>query len=299
MATAVEKRGSIIQAGYVPALLLALGAIFLGVIGYQLGFLGFVYKLMVPDAFSRVDGLILAAVMGVAAFFSPCAFPLLPGYMTYQLQAQGSQARFARSLALGMAAALGLLVVNGAVGLVVAALGSAAPFNADPRADPWFILAPRALGGGFVAYLGALYLLNRTLSLGPLGRIGALVGPSHAPEHSYRGSFLYGAVYNLIGIGCTGALSLALVLYALTLGGASAALAAFAVFSATMGALMVLATALVGLSGTTLLRNVRGSIPAIRQVSGAIMLVVGGLTVAFVLQGNEWFTRLFFPFFFS
>jgi hypothetical protein len=66
-----------------------------------------------------------------------------------------------------------------------------------------------------------------------------------------------------------------------------------------MGVLMVLATALVGLSGATLLRSLRGSIPAIRQVSGAIMLVVGGLTVAFVLQGNDWFTRLFFPFFFG
>lgn len=59
---------------------------------------------------------------------------------------------------------------------------------------------------------------------------------------------------------------------------------------------MVAATALVGLFETTLLRRMRGSIRAVRRVSGAIMLVVGGLTVGFVLQGNVWFTSLFFPF---
>lgn len=297
MATVVTTRRSPLEAGYVAAVLLALGAMLLGVIGYQVGFLGFVYQLMMPNAFARVDVLTLAAVMGVAAFFSPCAFPLLPGYMTYQLQAQAGGARLVRSLGLGVAAALGLLLVNGVVGLVVAALGSGAPFNPDPREDSWLVLAPRVAGGAFVAYLGALYLLGRSLSLGPLDPIGAALSPAQAPQRAYQGSFLYGVLYNLIGIGCTGALTVALVVYTLTVGGFGTALAAFLVFSAAMGLLMIVATALVGLSETTLLRRMRGSIPAVRRVSGAIMLVVGSLSVGFVLQGNVWFTRLFFPFF--
>lgn len=296
--TVVESKRLPLEPGYLVAVLLALGATFLGVIGYQLGFLGFVYTLMMPQAFSRVDVLTLAAVMGVAAFFSPCAFPLLPGYMTYQLQAQGGQARFVRSVYLGLLAALGLLAINGLVGLVIAALGSAAPFNPDPREDPWYILAPRLLGGAFVTYLGALYLLDKSLHLGPLDRLAGVVGTGEvSTQHPYWGTFLYGLLYNVIGIGCTGALLLALVLYTLSVGGFATALGAFLVFSGSMGLLMVGVTALVGLSQATLIKRLRGGIPAIRRVSGAIMLVVGGLTVAFVLQGNVWFTKLFFPFF--
>jgi cytochrome c-type biogenesis protein len=281
--------------GYVTAVLLATAAVLLGVVGYAAGFLGFVYNLMLPDAFARLDVITLAAVMGVAAFFSPCAFPLLPAYMTYQLQAHRG---LARSLALGALAAGGVILVNVGIGLVIAALGAAAPFNPDPRQDPWYVLAPRLLGGLFVTYLGALYVLERSLSLGPLERIGAGVALLEGrPERAGQEAFLYGALYNVIGIGCTGALLLGLTLYALTVGGFWTALGAFAAFSAAMGALMLGVTALVGLGRPFLVQRLRAGMPAVRRVSGAVMLLVGGLTVAFVLQGNEVFTRIFFPFF--
>lgn len=284
--------------GYVTPVLLATAAVLIGVVGYGAGFLGFVYQLMLPSAFARVDVVVLAAVMGVAAFFSPCAFPLLPAYVTYQLQAQGAGARLARSLQLGAFAALGVLAVNGVLGLVIAALGAAAPFNPDPRQDPWYVLAPRLAGGLFVTYLGALYLMGRTLSLGPLERLAGRVSVGEDERRgTARDSFLYGALYNVIGVGCTGALLLALVVYALTVGSFWTALGAFLAFSAAMGALMLAVTGLVGISRPYLLQRLRASVPAIRRVSGLVMLVVGGLTAAFVLQGNELFTRIFFPFF--
>jgi cytochrome c-type biogenesis protein len=298
MARTVETKKLPWEPGYLMVILVALGAVFLGVVGYQLGFLGFVYKLMMPQAFSSIPVHALAAVMGVAAFFSPCAFPLLPGYMTYQLEAQHGEAKLLRSLYLGLLGALGVILVNVALGLVIASLGAAAPFNPDPRQDPWVILAPRLLGGLFVVYVGALYLMNRSLSLGPLARLGGAVAALEGPKGSpARNTFLYGFLYNVIGVGCTGALLLALMLYAFTLGHFWTALGVFLVFSATMGFLMLVMTILVGLSHANIVRRLRISIPVIRKVSGAIMLVVGALTVAFVLQGNQLFTKIFFPFF--
>lgn len=286
------------EGGYLAAVLLALGAVVVGLVGYGAGFLGFAYQVMLPDAFSRLDVLTLAAVMGVAAFFSPCAFPLLPAYVTYQLEAQGARTRLGRALALGALAATGVVAVNVVLGLVIAALGTAAPFNADPRQDPPLVLAPRLLGGLLVTYLGALYLMGRGLSLGPLERLAGTVRVGEGePRGAARESFLYGALYNVIGVGCTGALLLALVVYTLTVGSFWLALGAFVAFSATMAVLMVAVTALVGISRPYVLRRLRASIPAIRRVSGAVMLVVGALTVGFVLQGNEIFTRIFFPFF--
>lgn len=298
MARTVETNRRPWEPGFVMVILLALGAVFLGVLGYQLGFLGFIYKLMVPQAFSSIPVYALAAVMGVAAFFSPCAFPLLPGYMTYQLEAQHGEAKLLRSLYLGLLGALGVVLVNMALGVVIASLGAAAPFNPDPRQDPWVILAPRLIGGLFVVYVGALYLTNRSLSLGPIARLGGAVAVLEGPKGSPgRNTFLYGVLYNVIGVGCTGALLLALMLYALTIGSFWTALGAFTVFSGAMGFLMLVMTVLVGLSRATMVRRLRTSIPAIRKVSGAIMLAVGALTVAFVLQGNQLFTKIFFPFF--
>lgn len=298
MATTVESKRLPWKSGFLIAILVAFGAIFLGVVGYQLGFLGFVYNLMLPQAFSRVDVLALAVVMGAAAFFSPCAFPLLPGYMTYQLQAQQGEKRFVRSIYLGLLGALGLLVVNLTLGVIIAALGSAAPFSPDPRQDPWPVLAPRLLGGLFVTFLGTLYMVNKSLHLGPLNRLAGLIATGEpSTRHIWRDTFLYGALYNVIGIGCTGALLLALMLYIITIGNFWTALSAFLVFSGTMALLMLMVTAIVGLARAAIVKGLRASIPAIRKVSGVIMLVVGALTAAFVLQGNGWFTRIFFPFF--
>jgi cytochrome c biogenesis protein CcdA len=140
--------------------------------------------------------------------------------------------------------------------------------------------------------------MGRSLSLGPLARLSGVVTTLEEPKGSSgRNTFVYGFLYNVIGIGCTGALLLALMLYALTLGSFWTALGAFIVFSGTMGFLMLVMTALVGLSHVAIVRRLKTSIPVIRKVSGAIMLIVGALTVAFVVQGNQLFTKIFFPFF--
>lgn len=98
----------------------------------------------------------------------------------------------------------------------------------------------------------------------------------------------------MIGIGCTGALLLALMLYTLSAGGFGTAFGAFLGFSGTMGLLMVAVTALVGLSQATLIRSIRGGVTGVRRVAGAILLVIGSLASG--LEGMVWFTRIFFPF---
>lgn len=49
MTTVAAPRRSPLKAGYIPAVLLALGAICVGAVGYELGFLGFAYQLMMPS----------------------------------------------------------------------------------------------------------------------------------------------------------------------------------------------------------------------------------------------------------
>ncbi len=69
-----------------------------------------------------VGALAFAASAGVATFFAPCAFPLLPGYVGYYLSESD---RDTGMLAPAVAAAGGALGALGVVALLVLAVGSA------------------------------------------------------------------------------------------------------------------------------------------------------------------------------
>ncbi|MBI4362650.1 MAG: hypothetical protein HY558_05695 [Euryarchaeota archaeon] len=272
-------------------------AALLGLLGYLLGFLGFVYNVMAPGAFSGYPAYVLAVMVGVAAFFSPCAFPLLPAYFAYAVG--GSERSLLRSLRQGAIAAGGLLVVVLAVGAIIAALGAATPFQPDPRKEEVWIVAVRVAAGGGIALFGLLALLRRTGFAHRLasrfprrrGEPPALPGGPTA-----RGLFLYGLGYSGAGFGCTGPLLLALTLYAWTLGSPGAALATFGVFAATMALLMVGVTVLVGLARRGAIERLRAAGPRIQTLGGAVTLGVGAWTVYSVTAGSRLFAEVFFPF---
>ncbi len=277
-------------------LLAALGAVVLGWLGYRLGFWRFVTGVAMPQAFGRYNLLVLAAGAGVAAFFSPCVFPLLPGYVTYDLGLQAGRGnRLVRSVALGAAAALGVIAVNAAIGAVIALLGRATPFQPDPRQDAPAILMVRTLAGAAIAGLGVLTLTGKSLAGGLLARF---VPAPPATGRGARSMFLYGAFYNAAGIGCTGPILLSLVLFAFTAGSAARAVGAFAVFSLVMGVLMVGVTVLAGFSQTLLTQRLRVATPFLHRLGGLVMILVGGYTAVSLATGpgRELFVRLFLPF---
>ena len=279
------------------ALLVVLGAAVLGWLGYRLGFWRFVTSIAMRQAFGNYNLFVLSAGAGVAAFFSPCVFPLLPSYVTYDLGLQeGRGNRLARSLALGVAAALGVIAVNVAIGAVIAALGQATPFQPDPRKDPAAILIIRTLAGVAIAGLGVLTLTGRSLAAGLLARM--IPTPPAMSRRGFRNMFFYGFFYNAAGIGCTGPILLSIILFALTAGSAAAALGAFLAFSLTMGTLMVGVTVLAGLSQALLVQRLRLATPALHRLGGMVMILVGGYTAISLATGagREIFVRLFLPF---
>lgn len=290
-----RRRSGVRQWGM--GLLAILGGIFLGWLGYQLGFWRFVTSIAMPQAFGRYNLFVLSAAAGVAAFFSPCVFPLLPSYVTYDLGLQEVRGnRLARSLILGGAAALGVVAVNLAIGAVIAALGQATPFQPDPRKDPAAILMIRTLAGVAIAGLGVLTLTGRSLTTGLLAKI--IPTPPAMTRRGFRSMFWYGFFYNAAGIGCTGPILLSVMLFALTAGSAAAAFGAFLAFSLTMGALMVGVTVLAGLSQALLVRRLRLATPLLHRLGGAVMIIVGGYTAMSLATGpgREIFVRIFLPF---
>ena len=153
---------------------------------------------MVDAALVGAAGLALGA--GVATFFSPCAYALLPGYVGYYAAAvgDGEDAPLAGALVRGLAATAGVVAVIGVLAVAVLLLGGAVLAYVD-------LLEP--VVGVALVVLGLLVLAGR--------------GPGwHArlPERrrSVLGFAVFGGGYAVAAAGCVAPLFLAIVVRALT-----------------------------------------------------------------------------------
>jgi len=266
----------------------------LGFLGYYFGFLPFVYKVMMPERLGSFPLVILSIIFGIAAFFSPCAFTVLPSYVAHFLST-GKTQKLTRtqtlwqSAYLGLIGAAGIIFVNMLLGLVIAALGAAAPFAKDPRQDIALILGIRIAAGFAIALLGVFTLVGKGLPTAWFHRLSARKG-------FIKSIFFYGILYNGAAIGCTGPIMLGLLLYAFANASFGGALLAFLVFSLTMGTLMLVLTVLAGFFKNAITPYLVAAAPTIKTIAAVIMIVVGLAIALLTLEGNRIFVKIFFPF---
>jgi len=272
------------------ALLILIVIIFIGFLGYYYGFLGTIYNVMMLQTFSKFNIIVLSIIFGIAAFFSPCAFTVLPAYVSNYLTKQEKQkSKLFELFKLGIFAALGIIVVNMVIGTVIAILGSATPFAKDPREDIPLILGIRAAAGIFIAILGVMTLMHKSFNVG-------FIQNFLAKKDISKSMFGYGIIYNAAAIGCTGPIMLGLMIYAYSTGSFISALTSFIVFSLTMGILMILLTVLIGLFKSLIIKKMVQVTPIIMKTAGVIMIIVGLSIVILTLEGNRIFVKIFFPF---
>lgn len=261
----------------------------IGFAGYYFGFLNFIYKVMIPGAFSQYNVIVLSVIFGTAAFFSPCAFTVLPAYVSNYLGKSERKEQFSRSLYLGIIAALGIVTVNMVIGLIIASLGAATPFAKDPRQDIPLILVIRALAGLLIAALGVATLIGKQPNLHFIQKIFSRLNFS-------QNMYAYGIIYNAAAIGCTGPILLGLILYAYASGSFATALTAFAAFSLTMGTLMVAVTVLSGIFKQAIIKRMVKVTLLIKTAAAFVMIIAGLSIFILVLEGNNLFVQLFFPY---
>jgi len=149
---------------------------------------------MITSAF--LSTLVFAASAGLATFFAPCAFPLLPGYVGYYVQQSESESPGITS---ALAAAVGSVAALGIVAGLAFALGQQLT-TLLPLLEP-------VVGVGLVVF-GLLVFFDRIPK--------ATISLPQRPE-SVFGFGLFGAVYVLAAAGCVVPLFLGVVTQALTL----------------------------------------------------------------------------------
>lgn len=199
-----------------------------------------------------VGALAFAASAGVATFFAPCAFPLLPGYVGYYVHRSGADPPGVASAA---AAAVGSLAALGVLAGLAFALGRTLT-TTIPRLEP--VVAVVLIG------FGVLVLADR---------VPTVTVPLPPRPESVLGFGVFGALYAVAAAGCVVPLLLGVVAQASTLS-LPGGIAVLGVYAGAVTAPLVGVTLLtsVGLESWRGLGRYAGQV---KRVAGGVMIAAG------------------------
>ena len=217
---------------------------------------------------------------GVASFFSPCALPMLPAYLSYYLSAGSASATgsavessvgadggrsmtasLRRGVMFGGLASLGMLSVFAVTAVITGVLG-----DVLTRVIP--VLIP--IVGVIVLGLGVLILVNRASVL------SRSVQLPEWGEASPKQFFTFGLLFAGAALGCTAPVFFGITLTALWTGGIAGAVTVLTGYAGGMVGLFIVMTALVAVAKDETARRIQSLIPYIERAS-AVLLIGAGL----------------------
>ena len=276
----------------------ALLIVFVAVVGA--GYLGF-RTFATSPTLSSANLTLFAVVAGVASFFSPCAFPLLPSYFSFYQTAgghtEGPRRGTGKALRFGLAAALGVITFALILGSIIAVLGTgvAQTLSISGPEPSQFVRIFRGVVGVILLTLGIAQLLGWNLKPAFMDSFAFYTRPNREGERGPAASlYLYGLGYNAAGMGCTGPILAGLIVAALASGGLTSALGAFLVFAVTMGALMLVVSLLVAASEETVLIRMKADTPKIKRAASYVLILVGAFNL-YTAINLPVFLSLLFP----
>lgn len=201
--------------------------------------------------------------LGLATFFAPCAFPLLPGYVAFYL-GQGEDPtdrlvpRLRQAAIVGLLTSLGFFLVYAALAGVVSAIGAQALRN---------ISVLELVVGGVLIILGTAMAAGRL----HLDQLSIPLPERRRSPASFVG---FGIVYAAAAAGCTAPLFIGLAGVALA-GGPVGAIATFAAYAAGMSVLMILLTGLTAVGRDQVHRRLSRNTRLINRVAGGVLALAG------------------------
>lgn len=198
-----------------------------------------------------------ALTAGVATFFSPCAYPLLPGYVGFYVNSvDADRASVTGAGTRGVAAAVGVLATFAILG------GATAWIGHEALSD---ITIFETLVGGLLVVFGLLVAFDRAPSLSV-----------SLPERrsSVLGFGLFGAGYALAGAGCVAPIFLAVVARAITLS-TEAAMLVLGVYAGVVAVLMAATTVATGVGIISNANRVMTHAGWLKRLAGVVMIVAG------------------------
>jgi cytochrome c-type biogenesis protein len=246
-----------------------------------------------------------AVVVGVGIFFSPCSFPLLPGYMAYYLRMKDAQ-RPQKALFAGTAAALGLAFFLIIIGIIVG-IGGYAIMPYVAIIEPFIGIIILALGIIMLTdYMIPYYRITQPIKRYSARAIKSITGAlplqraKHKIQHltgskvtfksvreqGYFGLFIYGIGYGCAGAGCMAPLMLGLIVAGLVAGGLLNAFFIFLICAIVTAVLMIFVTLLTATSAGSLIQKLRLSTKWIKRICAIVLIIVGIYLIAYYYYGS-------------
>lgn len=235
-----------------------------------------------------MTALLFAFGAGMLATVNPCGFALLPAFFAYYLgtptdaapERTGTAsliARVGQGFMVGLAVSAGFATVFTLAGLLISV-----GLRSLVGAVPW---AAVVIGVGLVM-LGLLFLTGHQIQF-RLTR-GAGVGARQAS--GYRGLVAFGAAYAVASLSCTLAVLLAVVAQATATANPLQLLGVFAAYGLGAASILVALAIAAALAKETLTRKIRGLLPVVTRLGGAVLVLSGIYLVVYwlpALTGNR------------
>tara|TARA_Y100000739_G_scaffold222430_1_gene223961 strand:- start:2544 stop:3920 length:1377 start_codon:yes stop_codon:yes gene_type:complete len=252
---------------------------------------------------------LFAVGAGVMVFFSPCSFPMLPGYMSFYLankkQRTGKfdETAARETLPDGLAAAAGLAgvllligillipfvsVIGGflghlelLIGIVLTGLGvvMVMEYDSEKIVQPFRKLVAQ-IGSSAPALMA-----KQGIEKGIKATTGKDFSFSDNSDGTRVGLFWYGVAYGSAAAGCVAPVVIGLLTASISQG-IITGLLVFLIFSMTAGTLMVAFTMMVAASETTIVDRMKASTRQIEMAGGIIMIVIGIYLMYYYLSTN-------------
>ena len=234
---------------------------------------------------------IIGLFLGVLVYFSPCAFPVLPSYISYclslgvredELRESGKlEGRIPGSLEVGAFAAMGQLTFFGSIGVVI--------FGLDGLLNLSGILHEIAVGIALLlVILGAMMLMGWTS--GVLSRVQVLLDRHITSEEDEsftprRNMYLWGIGYSAASVDCTAAAVFPFVAW-LAVVGEGALVMGMGGLMISVSLLMIGVTGLVGMGRGALIDSLRRNSETVKATGSWMMIFAGIGLYAYLNKPN-------------
>ena len=240
---------------------------------------------------------VLGLILSILVYFSPCAFPVLPGFISYYLSLgaredelieQGKlKTGMPSSFNIGVLSGLGMWTFFGIIGVVALVMGEAFAKSGIIHYIAIFIAL-------LLVVLGSMMLLGITSHV--MGFVQNLVDKYSTTESDEtftprRNMYLYGIGYAAASIDCTAAAVLPFVIFLSTLGTTAIG---FGIAGLMVGllVLMIAVTMLVGMGRQVMINFLRRATGHIKMI-GSWMMIMAGVGLTIYLTNAEAVSALF------
>jgi cytochrome c-type biogenesis protein len=227
----------------------------------------------------------LGMILSILVYFSPCAFPVLPGFISYYLSLGAREDelielgklknKMPNSFVIGSLSGFGMWTFFALIGIVAILMGQAFAQSGIIHYIALFVAI-------LLIILGGMMLLGVTTHI--MGFVQNFVDKYSTTESDEtftprRNMYLYGIGYAAASIDCTAAAVLPFVVFLSTLGSTAIG---FGIGGLMVGLLilMIAVTGLVGMGRQVMINFLRRATATIKMVGSWMMMMAGiGLTI--------------------